>query len=323
MFVGNVNPGAVFSDGTSLVRVTGGGFQVPPIPWTFQPVGVLVGTLASPKVLVQSTGRLFFEVPRVSLVDATGRPTGSQSFDVTIQNLDQAGNVIEDVVVPGALTVQRPDYSDARSSNLGKLTNVLLDLFRSQVLANTSTSTHVDYAEDAFKDPRTLYVADPPGISLTGPSFVEDPEYENGLSPYCPDSEAGQQAGTIRGRPPVRARVSFEVVLVDNHYGRFLRLIESATRFVEANPRILVDNVAYEMDVVDRSGFRAVRQTSSRPANSSIHVAKGTIEVRGFPLYRHPGLPNQAFGDWSEDVSAAIDDVGVDPATELGQDLPS
>lgn len=185
----HVTPSRGHTGGSGLVELTGTGFRLWTIPTPngsrsgplLPTVDVLFGGEPGTGVAVVSSTRLFVRPP-MSPLGAAKPNYGEGSVDVLVRNVDLDGVPIpsESAVLTGGYTYARPQLS--LESDLGRVVREVVRLFRTQVLANVSATTHSDWDRDVADAENIVDVAQLPAIVIFGPRLVPNRFFtQNGL----------------------------------------------------------------------------------------------------------------------------------------------
>ena len=311
--------------GGQLVEITGSGFRTATIadvagivPVAAPTVEVLFGTLASPRVAVVSSSRLYAVVPR-TLMPVVGRVTaGSFDVDITVSNIDENGDVLpmESVTAPDAYTYARPDVSTANASMLARLTRQLLQMLKSEVVPNVVLTVHSDYDSDTSTT--VVDNAETPSVVLIGPALTKNTFFTDGATSDVELSTAGEFG---KKRSPVYYDVEFDIVVIAQSTMQLMNLIHLITVVLaRAATFHLVcpePEGTLPLDLNVTEGVSVQPQTSQ--LNSNVRTASGTFSIVGLPFDAITGAVNDAM----HEVAATLTEAPtLQPAEQFGENLP-
>jgi hypothetical protein len=263
-----VSPSVGHSAGSTLVRITGTGFQLP-----FPPPTVVVGkaSKAPPSVRVLFDGiparsvrvfsptTLYCTTPRHKpdewsyvAPNAATRPAPSATpkdvpagfsvqqtafgtVSVEVQNLDEEGNVIagETATLEEAYTYRRP-----RLDGFGGLLYVLSafeDMLRTDITPNVSFNPSVDYDSESGMMLGFVGLAALPGIAITEVSILT-----SGDSRKEKLEVDGENGLVIVRRPPIKKDVYFTLAMVSDRINELTSLIELVEHHFATNEGVEV-----------------------------------------------------------------------------------
>jgi hypothetical protein len=243
------------------------------------------------------------ESPGGAVVALTTAGTGahlvvsSGAYDVTVQNLDQSGEPIDDQLgtLARAFTPVRPDLSVE-----GHLTTTVgqfvLEL-RRQVLDNVAWTTHTDYDDTTGDSLNIVYLSRLPGIVLAGVSF---PDSEEVRQLPAEDSEASSPDTFITSRPPVVVDFVGNIVGASDNDAELLNLLQAVKLFFKKNtvlrvPRrygdVSLGYVEYEMRASMGAGGARVQPVGDE---TNVQYFSGEFRVVGIRLEQMPGVPTES-----------------------------
>lgn len=243
-----------------------------------------VASLTTTTLFLSSSGELVAEGP-VSDVSVESRAYGEGKVDVVVRNLDDNGDPIpgEEITVEDGYHFSRVRLTD--EAHLTRLVREFVRLWRKQVIANVSTTTHTEYDADTGDEYSIVELAELPGIGINGPDLSENRFFSiNGtVEVELPNGEV------ILRRVPYTVDLTFEITGVSNSQVELLNLMTLATQVVDRNPYFYLDRdpndpsqgrVRYEMDF-ETGGDFAVTGTANA---DNLRSFSGTVVVRGFEI---------------------------------------
>lgn len=231
----------------------------------------------------------------------TGAATGTVvartvgAVDVTVQNLDDVGEPIEDelVVALAAFRFRRPDLSSANEGTLARVLRALIQRLKRRIHPNVSFTTSTDYDPDTGDMLNVTLVQELPALVLSDVEIEDDPEYQ-------PDTDVeleADEARFIARRPAEYVRATMALVgVTDNpivHFNLFqaVRLDFRKSSYVEI------------LRVPGDASFGSVRfHVDLRPVaipiraqadNSNVLTWTAQLSIRGIPLEDIPGLSEE------------------------------
>lgn len=279
----NILPKAGPTRARRLVQILGSGFQMPPAPaatgktTTPNPsVRVLFGTVPSDDVGVVTEGMLHVLTP----IHDQG------AVDITIQNIDQQGNVVagEQVTATAAYTYARPNLNarEANESLLAYVVRTLLQEMKRQILENVELTTNVDFDDSPTDMANIAALASLPGLVLAGPQLRENRLYGLNELREDVDLEFIQQAQL---RPGYTVDLVFTVIGVDDTAQRHLNLMQETIGFFHQNQLLVVPDPVDPTQFVE---FEMLIETPPSivggPNNSNLRAFSGTVAVLGVTL---------------------------------------
>lgn len=320
----SISPNTGPPTGAHLVEIIGTNFRLPTappatgiVPVAPTPVRVSFDGVVSSRVLVASDTRLFAETPKKILVQANGRPIEDPlAVDVLVENIDDLGVLIptEEVTEVDGYTYARIDLSFDTPSDLSRLGDALIDLWRSEVLENTVFGQNTDFDSDTTDGMQFVDIASVPACILTGPRLAENLFFRRW------DDEEVTTTGTefkIVRRPKYND-VSFDILAITNNDRQLVNLIALIDAFMDNNKFLTFGGCPYEMDFVEGADMSVIKQSSQ--LNSNIRTAKGELLIRGFNMSGFAGVTDHD----TKDVGDALDDrVTLESTEQIGSDLPA
>ena len=302
--VSSLSPNTGPVGGLNAIVVTGTNFRLPAAQPLYGPtqarkpsVAVYFGSEQAAYVDVVSATELIVGVPhyRGPASDAPLAPV-----DVTVQNLDDNGNVIpgEGVVVEDSYTYKRPVIHGTQANPTAidapeTLVAVeLVELLRRNVIYNVAITTHVDYSEPGVI---TLNVSKVPALIVQGPTVTDDRVYG-----HNEPEEYEISPGVWGIRKPIRVvRMAFTLIGVTDNEREMLNIMGSVREMFD---RIKYLNVA--INPLDSSAGRvrpvlqltAYPQTTTAPSENNIRTFVAACEVRNIgirevePVFRYPTI---------------------------------
>lgn len=325
-----VSPTTGTPTGGQLVEITGTNFRLPttpaadvvPAPAAPPSVRVTFGGTASSRVDVISETRLLVNVPsRVLPYDINGVTDSSETVDIVVENIDDSGVLIptETVTQASAYTYTRPGISyDADQFGITRLTETLVDMLRSQVLANTSIETAVDYDPDSGTtriDTQKL-----PQLVLTGPELEFNSFFTNRGSYEVSGLNPGELYRKRRHRV---LNLSYEIIGVTDSLRELNNLIELAELVIDRNSSIQFECVVGSGEFIPLE-LHWLRDPSYERQDltgllSDLRVFRGTFELRGYPVTDFPGVDQDAI----QEVGYEVDVTTLEAPLQIGDNLPT
>lgn len=317
--------------GGQAVEITGTGFRIAtaapggvvPVPKSPPSMTVTFGGVNAVRVEVISDARLFAFTPARSMpIDSDGTTEGVEVVDVVLENVDDSGVLIgtESVTAASAYTYQRPGISHEDGGDFLRAVRALIDLFRSQVLANTVISTSTDY------DPETglpmIRVEKTPQLILTGPTV----EF-NSFFTYRGQSEvatADPEEFLIARRHRV-VDLNFEVTGVTNSDVELINLQSLFETVVDRNTKIdfecdpdvpALGTFPLELHITKSPDYNRVEKY----ANSDLRVFTATIMLKGYPLGTLPGVAQDGVQGVTHEVTEL---PTLEAPLQIGTDIPA
>ena len=325
----SVLPATGPAGGRTLVEIKANNLRLPdPQPETgpSQPrlptVRVLFGTEEATEVKVYSQGRLTCLSPPLSpLLSPTqaereaGQLPGSGRTDVTVTNLDNAGDPIagETVTRTDGYRYLRPDLTE--ESDLTRLIRTLIRRMSNEVVRNVVLTQHTDYDESVSDTLNRIEIAEMPGLVLLGPELPENRFFSINERPVDEDGSGG---AVIR-RVPYTVDVEFEFVGVAEKKTTLLNMSSALINFFHRNKHLPMvrdpDNLAlgsvrYEMELTEEPKTRAGVN------NSNVRSFSGSMVIRGFDIEGLAGITNDRVVDEATEI--AEDGVKINVTDNLG-----
>lgn len=235
------------------------------------------------------------------------------AYDVTVQNVDQNGDLIPGEVgtLARAFTPVRPDLSV--EGHLATVVGQLVLELERQVLKNVAWTTHTDYDETTGDALNIAYLAELPGIILAGLDFPDSEEAR--LLPE--EDEAGSSSDTFfTRRAPVAVDVVGTIVGASDNPAEVLNLLQAVKLFFRKNEVLTVPRrygdpslgfVEYDM----RATMGGAR-VSPLGEESNVQYFSAEFRVVGIRLEEMPGLPTQS-------VPGVPTTVPADTVTAIGK----
>lgn len=326
-----VSPQTGAPTGGQLVQITGTDFRLPtppgpaiPAPVAPPSVRVAFGGVQSPRVDVISATRLLVAVPKRSMpIGTDGQTTlGEVVVDVTVENIDDAGVLIpgETVTSLSAYTYVRPGVAyDSGPYSVTRVTALLIDLLRSEVLANTVLETSTDY------DPNTgttqIEVQKTPQLILTGPSLTFNSFFTFRGAYPVPGLNPGE---TFLKRRHRVVDLEYEIIGVTNSTVELNNLIELLEVVVDRNVSLQFECTPGQGDFITLElrwevDPRYERQGASPGLISDLRVFRSTVEVVGLPLTEIAGVDRDAI----QEVGFEVVDTLLEAPQQIGENLPT
>jgi len=326
-----VTPSSGAPTGGQLVQITGTNFRLPsppaatiPAPPAPPSVRVLFGGVASRRVNVISATRVLVEVPKRSMpVGTDGQTTlGTEAVSITVENIDDSGVLIpgETVTAASAYTYTRPGVSyESGPYSVTRVTALLIDLLRSEVLANTVLDTSTDY--DPNTSTREIEVQKTPQLILTGPSLR--------FNSFFTFRGAYPVTGINPGETFLKRRhrvvdLSYEIIGVTNSSVELNNLIELLEVVVDRNVAVQFectpgagDFITLELRWASDPSYE--RQSEDPGMISDLRVFRGTVEIIGLPLTEIAGVDRDAI----QEVGFEVVDTLLEAPSQIGENLPT
>jgi len=326
-----VSPQTGAPTGGQLAQITGTGFRLPtppgpeiPAPVAPPSVRVAFGGVQSPRVDVISATRLLVAVPKRSMpIGTDGQTTlGEVVVDVTVENIDDVGALIpgETATSSAAYTYVRPGVAyDSGPYSVTRVTALLIDLLRSEVLANTVLETSTDY------DPNTgtaqIEVQKTPQLILTGPSLTFNAFFTFRGAYPVPGLNPGE---TFLKRRHRVVDLEYEIIGVTNSTVELNNLIELLEVVVDRNVSLQFECTPGQGDFIPLElrwevDPRYERQGASPGLISDLRVFRSTVEVVGLPLTEIAGVDRDAI----QEVGSEVVDTLLEAPLQIGENLPT
>jgi hypothetical protein len=306
----SIHPARGPASGQTFLTIKGTGMRLPPPPPAGRPttgtlpqtVAIRIGAQRATRVLVREEA-----ANPVGTIATCLTPAGTPGpADITIQNLDDAGQPIagEVVLLPAAFTYERAVLST--ESSLTRLVRTLLQVLKAQVIENVNLTVHTDFdaaPEDAL---HLAAIARLPALVLAGPELRQNRTYSINQQPVRALHE-----GLALHRVPYTVDVGFTLVGITDRTAELLNLMSLCTLFLHKNKHLALardsqdpdaGHVAYEMDFAPGGQF----QVRSQPSESNVRHFVGELVIRGFDIDEPHGI--------------AIEHVRTSSVIELGTD---
>lgn len=265
------------------MQILGTNFQLPPTP---PPTGKTTPPNPSVRVLFGASPAVRVDVVTDGMLHVL-TPIGDAGVcTVTIQNIDQNGNVVsgEQVVVPNAYTYTMPALATPTTIAESLLAFVIRSLLRElkrQVLPNVVMTTNVDYDDSTSDAANIAALATVPGIVLTKPVLRENRLYSSNQ----PRQTDGAFTSLVQQRPGYTVDVVFTIIGVDDKTERLLNLMQEVTNFFHQNIVLTVRNPSDQTQSTDYDMHIESPPAVVSGANSSnLGAFSGTFAVLGVTL---------------------------------------
>ena len=317
--------------GDQAVEITGTGFRLPtvapagvvPVPKSPPSMRVLFGDVNAVRIEVISATRLFAFTPKRNMpIDANGDTEGFELVDVVLENIDDLGVLIptETVTAADAYTYQRPGVSHEDSGDFTRAVRALIDVLRSQVLANTMINTSTDYDPDTGLP--QIPVEQTPQLILTGPTM----EF-NAFFTFRGQAEvatADPEEFFLARRHRV-VDLHFEVTGVANSEVELINLQSLFETVVDRNTKIdfefdpavpALGTFPLELHIVKSPDYQRV----SKYANSDLRVFTAAIVLKGYPLGTLPGVAQDGLQGATHEVT---EEPTLESPLQTGTDIPA
>lgn len=328
--ISSISPNQGHTGGRTLLEITGTNFLVP-VPQSSgetdrQPlitVEVLIDGEPATSVQVVTATRALALSPAYRGDPVNLDATNGVTVDVVVRNVDQTTGVEvpgESVTLAGGFEYRRPMLTGEAEnrSDLRRLIEELIQLFRRQVVGAVDMARGVDYDDESNAELHVAELPGLPGIVLLGPDLEESREYSTN-DPIEDDADDGSNEFVTRENPRTE-NVFFNVIGYSDNFGELINLMSATTGFFRKNRWIEVpiesdnptgDRTRFEMDLV---------QSFSRApdgGNSNLHSFQGRMRITGFDVADGPGITTSKRG-----VAPVADIIGTgiyagDPGVEL------
>ena len=257
-----VSPTKLRTLGGELVRIFGRGFS--------REIAVRIGDARAEVIGVRMEGSN-------SVCDVRAPELGEGSHGVSLQNLDDGGNPVpgEEAFVRDAVRFVRPRLAD--ESNLTRLVRAVRRKLSRDVIANTTISVSLDYQKEVEGDVRAVYMAELPGLVLSGPTLRPSHTYRTNEPRY--DVVDGAQGPEFRRRTaPLTHDIEFSLTGASRSTAELLNLMKAVSTFFNGEARVTLlrdphdesgERVSWELETEgefrttfdDPSGTRAFQLT--------------------------------------------------------------
>lgn len=266
----------------------------------------------SPEVTVVSDTRMFALVPKALLsLDSNGNTVALMLADITIRNVDTSGVPIptEEVTLPDAFTYRHVNLAGTNFQPTTIVTEHLMAVLRSEVLANTSSVPHTEFDGDlgtAFVDAAQLPQMVALGPNLTpseGLRYLRDPvETQVGGSPEeYRQSEAADYVD-----------LSFKLIGMSNFHIELSNLAAVLTKVIYRNPILrpprdlmLPDGETIDLDM--EWVTLPNQQQLTGQFGSNLRYFQAELIIKGLPL---------------STIDTLLEDSTREQGTNLGDALP-
>lgn len=263
-----VDPASGLFRGGEIIAITGTGFA-PIILVTF-------GSRVSPETLgVTTDGTLAW----------VRAPSGSGASDVSIQNLDSAGDPIvgELVTAAAAYLFELPDLTE--TSELQRITRALIQRLKESLPASAvgPDSIAIDYDDDPGDGIRELKAAEVPGLSLAGPRMLKNMIYRRPDRRYEEIEGTGGNQHIVRG-PSLTYDLLFSLTAAARSKAQLFNLVSIAAAALHADGKLSMlrrEEAPEEGEIGWLLNLGAIR--FSAPADG-VHVASVDLRVVGFNI---------------------------------------
>ena len=260
-------------------------------------VRVLFGGAPAISVAVVSATRLFARVPRTPLPMTRAAGWAEGNVDVVVQNLDDDETPIvgEQATLAAGYRYRRVQL--AVESDLSRLNRALIQDWNTQVLANTSITTHTDFDPDTGDTLNTTPIAELPAITLIGPQLITNRFYSENVEAI--DELAGNERAIRKSAE--RDDVAYQIVGVAKLFSEASNLMAVVRTYFRDNHYLRLNRVKddpskgfvqFEMHL-DRTGNLAMQSTSTNPDSSDIHFFTGRFVIKGFDPEALAGFVDQ------------------------------
>lgn len=295
----SIEPAVGLTSGQTFVSIIGTNMRLPPEPPAVGPTDGVLPVTAEALFGGEKAARVAVRNDPTNPPDGTilmclTPPHAPGAFDVTIRNLDAAGEPIagEEAVSPAAFTFQRADLTV--ESDLTRLVRTLLRAIKAQVLQNLSITVHTDFDDTPEDGLQITTVSQLPALVLVGPELEENRFYSLNEAPEDGGGDGPVLPFTTR-RVPYTVDLTFELIGMSSHTVELLNFMNECTKFFHNNKSVGMDRdpwdptkgrVAFEMDYAPGGQFKI----HNRPNESNVRHFTGSFVVRGFDLDESQGV---------------------------------
>jgi len=224
-----------------------------------------------------------------------------RAVDVTVENLLNPGSVTSS----GGFTYTHPDVKQVTTYwSYRVVKTLLLELMRQIPFESVVQSVHTDYDSSTAGALNTVDLAKVPALIVSGPRVSRS----HGAYHIKRRDDNSDGSNERRYDWPTTVDMGFDLLLVDNHKGRLLSLLDLVTIFPEENG----NSLQLEKVVGDPSqGFHALDmdwetfpQFNPEAGRDSISTASASIVIRGVPVERPSAIELQKVYVGDEDTLA-------------------
>lgn len=327
-----LTPSSGVPTGGHLVEITGTNFRLPtaapagvfPVPERPPSVRVSFGGVQSSMVAVVSATRLLVSVPKRSMpLAADGQTTlGTEDVDVVVENIDDSGVLIpgETVTAADAYTYTRPGIAhNAPRRRVQRAADTLVDLLRSEVLANTVLDTSTDYDPDTGT--ARIETQSIPQLVLTGPTLTFNAFFTSRENYLVEGIVPGAQYRKRRHRV---VDLSFEIIGVTRSTVEMNNLIELLELVVDRNVNVQFECEPGGGDFIPLELSWTTDPFYERPSadpglRSDLRVFRGTVLLKGLPITDFAEVDR----DGISEVGFEVDTVTLEAPEQIGENLPA
>jgi hypothetical protein len=329
--ISTITPNGGAPTGRQAVEITGTNFQLPPapavgiipVPVAAPTVRVTFGGVEAARVDVISATRVFAFAPRYTLpFDSNGDTVATTAVDVVLENIDTGGVLIpgETVTSAGGYTYTRPGITHQDSGDLMRAVVAIVDLLRSQVLANTVINTSVDYDPDTGAP--MIQVEETPQLVLAGPTLSF-----NSFFTYRGDQTVSTDVATefLKQRRHRVVDLEFTVSGFTNSEVELINLQALLETALDRTSTVDVDLdaddpaagvLALELHITQSPQYVRVENYAA----SDLRMFTAGFVLKGLPLNTLPGVAQDG-------VQAVVSEVTEEPTLEavlqIGDNLPA
>jgi len=316
--------------GGQAVEILGTNFRLPSTPPVTggvsptlpAPVQVFFGGVEATKVAVLTDTRLYAITPvRVLPFDSQGKTLGSEVVSIQLSNVDDDGIPIpgESATAVDAYTYKRPGITHGESGDFLRVTSLLLDTLRSQVLANTVLETSVDFDPDTGTP--VIDISELPALVIDGPRLSFNTFFTYRGTTPVPGKNANEVFAQRRNRV---VDISYSVMGITDSSVEIINLIQLIELVIDRNVdlRLPLDAsnpssgyLPLEMSFVQDPEY--VR--TSAELGSDIRTFSGAILLKGYPLNTFIGVEN----DNVQDFAATVNTISLADAEQTGENNPT
>ena len=271
--------------------------------WT-PSVRVLIDGVEAPYASTVDTTSIWVTVPAYTGLDEL-KESAFSAVDVVVQNLDEDGDPIvgEEATLEEALVYVRRALRPPTLGNsppAKRITKHILQLFKQQILSNTTAHTNTDYSSDAT----ITKVAELPAIAITGPGVEHDPYGREN-----PEQEQTVLDGSYTGLFPNATfyKYTYQVSAESGNQAELLTLMGNIDAWMQSNAYLYLTADLPSSYVVKVPLVATEPMTlRSTLGTSNLHSAMGEFALLRVPVSQ---LPARARIDEVEEAELEIGDL--------------
>ena len=208
------------------------------------------------------------------------------AIDIVIRNLDDDGVAIpgEEVTGSSIYTYVREDLRPPTlnvESPIVRISDMLIQLLRRQVIANAALATNTDYSADGI----VVKEADVPSLTLTGPAMTQDAYgWEN------PEIEVDNGDGTTDIWPnPIYHTFIYELSGGSDSPLELHRMMGAVRKFIWRNPYVIISadiptSTTVQMPLI----MTREPNLGTNVMNANYHTFDCSFELRRIPIMYLP-----------------------------------